>query len=44
MSAASLAHLVNMAAMLGIAPDDSKGQFRFVAQREAAMAGMARAL
>ena len=44
MSAPSLAHLVNMTAMLGIAPGDSNAQSRFVAQREAAMIVTARAL
>ena len=44
MSAASLAHLVNMAGTLGVPADDPEVQIRFVAQREAAMAGTARAL
>jgi FixJ family two-component response regulator len=44
MSATSLAQLVNMAAMLGIAPDDSNAPFRFVASREGANGMTARAL
>jgi len=44
MGAASLPHLVNMAAPLGIAPEGPKGTFHFVVQREAGIAMTERAL